>query len=201
MSDREPIKATIRSLNSQRLSDASDMPYEVPKGYFDELPTQIMQRIRQEDAKQELSGLSTLLHQLPRTNPYTTPIGYFNQPVESPNKKQNPVRAIFQESWIRYVAAAIVIGVFIWIGQADQPAAPATAQAVITEYQKDLQQLDTNRQTQLQEFMAAGLSGDETAQLDKSYLNDERLLAGVSEDELNEFMEQSAFITETKMND
>jgi len=56
-------------------------PYGVPAGYFDQLPEQLLQRIRSMEAdpvQEELSALSPLLATASRQLPLSTPEGYFN---------------------------------------------------------------------------------------------------------------------------
>ena len=45
------------------------MPYSVPLGYFEGLAEQVLTRIRQEEAKEELGTLSPLLQQLSKKQP------------------------------------------------------------------------------------------------------------------------------------
>ncbi|MEN9498177.1 MAG: hypothetical protein RL750_1076 [Bacteroidota bacterium] len=203
MPDRQTIQKELLEQNSCLAEQPSHMPYAVPEGYFECLAETILTRIRQAEVQEELGSLSPLLQQLSRTNPYNAPAGYFEQAASIPAKPATPVRSLFQKTWVRYAvaAAAVVTGIFIWLGQINQPTESITAQGVITKYKLEIQQLDTNKQIQLQEFIAAGLSGEETAQLEKSKLSGNGLLADVSEQELSEFVEQSEFITATEMND
>ena len=56
-------------------------PYGVPAGYFDQLPEQVLQRIRSMEAdpvQEELSELSPLLATASRQLPLSAPDGYFN---------------------------------------------------------------------------------------------------------------------------
>lgn len=56
-------------------------PYmgEVPAGYFEQLPAQIMQKIHAEEIQDELINTSPLLADVPKTVPFSTPAGYFEQ--------------------------------------------------------------------------------------------------------------------------
>lgn len=65
-----PVVAQVGLLN----------PYEVPQGYFENLASDILQRIKAgkaETAKEELEILSPLLSGLSKENPFSTPEGYF----------------------------------------------------------------------------------------------------------------------------
>lgn len=203
MPDRQTIQKELLEQNSCLAEQPSHMPYAVPEGYFECLAETILTRIRQAEVQEELGSLSSLLQQLSRTNPYNAPAGYFEQAASIPAKPATPVRSLFQKTWVRYAvaAAAVVTGIFIWLGQSKQSAELNSAQGVITKYKLEIQQLDTNKQIQLQEIIVAGLASEETAQLEKSSINEFGLLADVSELELTEFVEQSAFITYSELND
>jgi hypothetical protein len=52
---------------------------DVPAGYFEQLPAQIMQKIRTEEIRDELTNISPLLADVPKTFPFSAPDGYFEQ--------------------------------------------------------------------------------------------------------------------------
>ena len=67
------LGTTLGNLNPQNL-------YEVPTGYFEGFPTQIMNRIsalEAASAKEELEYLSQLLSKMSKEMPYAVPAGYF----------------------------------------------------------------------------------------------------------------------------
>lgn len=202
MPDRQAINSELKELNSNLSGQEPRMPYPVPQGYFEGLAEQVLTRIRQEEAKEELGTLSPLLQQLSKKQPYSTPVGYFDRPVNLPASEQAPVRSLFSQAWIRYAVAASVIaaGIFLWMGRSEQPT--GNAKNVIIEVKQDIQQLDEKEESLLQEFVSAGMTGQETAQIDiREGASDKTLLADVSEQELNEFLEQSEFITSTETNE
>lgn len=200
MSDRSTITTELKELSSHLPGQPPRMPYAVPTGYFEGLAEQVLTRIRREEARQELHELSPLLSGLSREVPYSTPYGYFDRSVALPANRQAPVLSLFQRTWVRYAVAAAVLaaGIFLWVGQPAQT--PVTAGKVILEVKEDIQQLSEKEQGLLQEFVAAGMNGQETAQVDNTPLSASALLAGVTEAEMNEFLEQSEFIT-TETND
>lgn len=51
----------------------------VPAGYFDQLPGQILQKVRAADVQEELELLSPLLAGVPKSLPLSVPPGYFGQ--------------------------------------------------------------------------------------------------------------------------
>jgi hypothetical protein len=52
---------------------------DVPAGYFEQLPAQIMQKIRAEEIQDELINISSLLADVPKAFPLSAPAGYFDQ--------------------------------------------------------------------------------------------------------------------------
>ena len=59
----------------------TNLPYQVPQGYFEGLAAAILQRIKTEslDAQQEVETLSPLLAGLSKKMPFSVPEGYFSE--------------------------------------------------------------------------------------------------------------------------
>jgi hypothetical protein len=173
----------------------------VPSGYFEELPAQLLDKIRREEVRTELESISPLLNSVSRQVPYSTPNGYFEAHTSTPVQKPGRIVSIASRRWLRYVAAAAVVGAFFWLKPGQVVQNPTTAaNNVIQEYQKDIQSLDEQQKSQLSEFMAAGMTGQETTQASNIPSLQPNLLADVSEQEINEFFEQSEYITASSVN-
>lgn len=90
------------------------IPYNVPAGYFKDLPGIILMRIKTmstETAEEEIRVLSPALGNLKRKTPYKVPNGYFENLVARP-VQQVPVRSIsFTRRTWQYAAAAVIAGV------------------------------------------------------------------------------------------
>jgi hypothetical protein len=85
LNELNEIGSTLGNINPQNL-------FAVPYGYFEGLPTQIMNRIKASeaaDAKEELEYLSPLLSNVSKTMPYSVPVGFFQDFVDSVMKKLN----------------------------------------------------------------------------------------------------------------
>src|SRR6476660_5837714 len=86
MNNRNTIQEELKSLNSSLAEGAALQPYQVPEGYFDQLPAAILNRISEsnlaEDPVSELSDLSPLLASIPKSNPFHVPEGYFGSNLE-----------------------------------------------------------------------------------------------------------------------
>ena len=97
--------------------------------------------------------------------------------------------------------AAVLLGVLVWLNQDSSSDSGSGATAVVTQYKADIQKLDEGQKALLQDFVEAGMTGEETAQLEKSPALQASLLADISEEELTDFLEQSEPITSsTEMN-
>ena len=73
MNELKDLESSLGSYSPQNL-------YTVPNGYFEGLPTQILNRIKAleaNDAKEELEYLSPLLSTVSKKTPYSVPAGFF----------------------------------------------------------------------------------------------------------------------------
>ena len=91
-------------------------PFTVPAGYFEEL-SELVPFFAEGETNTEPS--SALLSSLSKELPYTVPVNYFQElqsPVASAQTKNIPAKVVSMEahksskSWLRYAAAAVVIG-------------------------------------------------------------------------------------------
>lgn len=112
----------LESLSPLLSSISKKMPYSTPKGYFEELGKQLEQAPASDlqTVHQELEDLSPLLAGLKNKSTYTVPAGYFeNFPATISKKIGAPevkVISITSRKWLRYAAAALVIGFVATIG-------------------------------------------------------------------------------------
>src|SRR4030095_15623417 len=80
MTNRNTILNELRDLESSLGSYSPQNIYTVPNGYFEGLPTQILNRIKAleaTDANEELQYLSPLLSNVSKKTPYSVPAGFF----------------------------------------------------------------------------------------------------------------------------
>jgi hypothetical protein len=87
-------------------------PYLVPAGYFEELDPSFVWMDDELTARDEIGQLSPLLAGLQKKNPLSAPADYFNTLEQKEPVKETPVKSIslFRQSWFRYAAAAVIIG-------------------------------------------------------------------------------------------
>jgi len=80
MTNRNTILNELKDLESSLGSYSPQNLYTVPNGYFEGLPTRILNRIKAleaVDAKEELAYLSPLLSNVSKRMPYSVPAGFF----------------------------------------------------------------------------------------------------------------------------
>lgn len=85
MTTRTTILNELKDLGSTLGNYSPQNIYTVPNGYFEGLPTQILDRIKAleaSDAKEELKYLSPLLSKVSKEVPYSVPAGFFQHLYE-----------------------------------------------------------------------------------------------------------------------
>jgi predicted DNA-binding protein len=112
MSSIDNISEELTSLSQHVAQLPKNTPFSVPFGYFNHFHDRLMVAIQNEAPEQELLELSPLLNSLKNENPYSIPEGYFNKSnVEIP-RKQVPVVGMHKlGSWVKYAAAACLVGI------------------------------------------------------------------------------------------
>jgi hypothetical protein len=119
---------------------SKEMPYSVPAGFFQNLSDDILQKLSEhaghlqkesfgQTSEEEIVSLSPLLSSLKNKNPYSVPVGYFENLGTKVVRKDSfgeqektKVISITKRRWYRLAVAAIFIGVvaigsFLFIGQ------------------------------------------------------------------------------------
>jgi hypothetical protein len=100
MTNRNTILNELRDLDSTLENLSPQNLYSVPYGYFEGLPTQVMNRIKAleaKSAKDELEYLSPFLSNIPKENPYLVPVDYFQSLNESISYAINSVDETSEE--------------------------------------------------------------------------------------------------------
>lgn len=85
MTTRNTILNELKDLESSLANYSPQNIYTVPNGYFEGLPTQILNRIKAleaTDPKEELNYLSPLLSNISKEIPYAVPAGFFQHMSE-----------------------------------------------------------------------------------------------------------------------
>lgn len=106
------IQEELTSLSQHVAQLPKNTPYAVPRDYFESFETRLMNAIQNEAPEQESIELSPLLKSLKHENPYAIPEGYFNNlKVEMPGEQAPVVGMHRLGSWIKYAAAACLVGI------------------------------------------------------------------------------------------
>ena len=87
------ISNELIELQSSLAGSAGHHPYSIPEGYFEDLASNILKRVRALDAVnagEEIQSLSPLLAALPRELPYTVPARYFDSMPVNKGEQESP---------------------------------------------------------------------------------------------------------------
>lgn len=85
MNKQDNIQDELNELNSKLPSGQNETPYAIPDGYFDNLASSVLAKVKAEQvisASKEIAQLSPLLAGLSRKMPFTVPANYFQETVE-----------------------------------------------------------------------------------------------------------------------
>ncbi len=163
-------------------------PFTPPAGYFDDLSKTITEGVQAiEFVNEELENLSPLMNSLKEKNVYSVPQGYFdNFATETLSKIQHPPAKVisigFGRKILRYAAAAVVVGVMT-LG-AYKIINPTTEVPFAAVTDKDLESFLDNNTINLADTSAV------TAVADINDDDTKDLLADVSDEELQQYLEQ-----------
>lgn len=206
--EAENTEEELKLLSPMLASISKQMPYSVPSGYFDNLQEKMMQSVREgndylqkesfgQTAEEEINTLSPLLGGLNKQMPYSLPQNYFEtlsgDISNKLNNKNHPkVVSISSLRWLRYAAAAVVVGVialggFLYTNLNRDPARS------FARFEKKLnKEIKKTSDKELNEFIqSTGLNGDEAVQLNhKDEVKD--MLKDVPDTELKKFLEEIA---------
>ena len=92
-------------------------PYEVPTGYFEQLPEKVLSLVKiagEKEVHAELEGIAPLLNKISKQGPYEIPRGYFEQPIQK-NDATRPSRGhqAILKKLVRLAAAAAIAGIVL----------------------------------------------------------------------------------------
>jgi hypothetical protein len=178
---------------------SKQMPYVVPSNYFEGLATNVLTLVNNDEqsASEELRSISPLLGGLKKDLPYTVPQGYFEnltqKIVAKENKPVAKVVSLTNRKWFRYAAAAMVIGIVAITSFLIINARTDSPDKIFSRMEKDVKKMDETQKDNLVDFLDAGMTGEETAQVNNPAKTAEikSLLQGISEEELKDFQEQT----------
>ncbi len=181
-------------------------PFNVPAGYFDGFDEKIMEFIRRHPDYQtsngELASVSPLLSSISKRPVYSVPKGYFENFKPGVEEKETKVVSMTARKWLRYAAAATIVGVVLTVGFIAFNNNKSSASNPLAKLEKDVKKINDVKSTEnLIDFMDAGLNEKELASSQKSIKTDDvqQLLKDVPIDELKDFNEESKAIEDVMM--
>jgi hypothetical protein len=184
-----------------------EMLFTVPDRYFNELDEKIMEIIRRhpdyQSSREELESVSPLLSSISKRPVYSVPKGYFENFKPGVEKKETKVVSMTGRKWLRYAAAAIIVGVILMAGLiAFNNNNKDSGGKTLAKFEKEVKKINDVKSTDtLIDFMDAGLNERELASNQKSIKTDDvqQLLKDISIDELKDFNEESKDIEDVMM--
>ena len=206
----ESVLVRIRSeeeYNSEILNNLSrQMPFAVPAGYFDSLAERMLAIAKRDSqsVKEELENLSPLLSGLKKDMPFSVPQNYFND-LALPVRPKAKVVSLSGHKWFRYAAAAVVAGLIVTLGLVIGTNNNNPEKAIAKFEQKIEKEIEKAPDKELDEFLlqfsVAGMTGEEKAYTAPATGEVEAYLKDVSEDELKEFLDETAASESTLNNE
>ena len=212
----ETVMIRIKALEAENSSEelaylspllnriSKNMPYSIPVGYFEGLEEKLMQSVRQrsdyQTVNEELETLSPLLNGLNKQMPYSIPQDYFQNlntiSAITDSKPKTKIVSIGTRKWLRYAAAAVVMGIvllagFLLINNKGNDSTKSFAKFE-KKLDKEIKKTSDKELTEfVQQFTDAGLTGEEKVQTNpKEEAKD--LLKDVPDKELKNFLEETA---------
>ncbi len=184
--------------------------FEVPENYFEQLPATILQAVRHAEVSDELQEVAPFLHSVPKTNPYQTkaPVldlrAIMDEKVEGNSGKIITMPAAKKHLWMRYVAAAVMVGVLViaaFIYNSNQTVNPVDADNyarmdVSSEISKLSEDELTSYLSSAEKLMIATADRESLLIDELPDVNDH--LDYMSDDELNQYLEESTESTSTE---
>ena len=174
-------------------------PYQIPAGYFEDISASGNVDEENISPAQEIETLSPLLSGMSKEIPFQVPLGYFeNISLPVSREKAAPAKLVRLNgrSVFRYAAAAIVTGViaitgFLIVSKNGAPS--STTGEVLAKFTIDVKKMNATEQDDLLEFIDAGISGEDIAQVEQAPVTEEvqDLLRDVSDEELADFNQQT----------
>lgn len=100
----------LKTLGSRHSATIPETPYNIPSGYFENLPHQVLQRIHSEAVQNELKAISPMLAAADKTNVYRVPDHYFEQrhPFQVTKSTSSVLRFSSKRKTLQYAMAAAI---------------------------------------------------------------------------------------------
>lgn len=187
----ETFSATVLdAVRSEQLAASfpDEVPFDLPKNYFEQFPDKVQQRLLDVSADAEISELSPLLTGLKDKMPFETPVkNYFDKMPTPPRTIEMPT-AVHKVKWMRWAAAAAVLCIFSLGGSRflETPTPNAVTDASIRAALASIPDAD------IQQYLSMNVDAYDIYSLSDSRSNtvsEENLLNGISDKEIEKVLE------------
>jgi len=124
------------------------MPDKLPENYFEQFPERMFQRLKELD---DQADNQKLLNKIAKSEPYTIPQGYFDQP----RKFMPRQRRLIPWFTLSSVAAALLLLVTVFIDQ-EVPAADQNNDTVLLKIgwnKEEIKEFNQQTETELEAYM------------------------------------------------
>lgn len=171
-------------------------PYSVPINYFKNLASEILNTIKSENVsvEQELETVAPVLNTISRNNIYSVPTNYFKHYDISKITTVSTAKVVRFSSWIKYAAAAVVIGIisiiaFNFFSTSSQIITPNSTATINVE--KELQNFSDDEIIKFLDNHANGT--DALAQLNTTQedYNSDELLNNLTEEDIEKYLKET----------
>ena len=148
--------------------------FEVPKGYFNTLDSQITQKVQNHSSADEIKALSPLLSEVRNRPTFEVPVGYFNGLSDDILKKLQPQAKVVSmqrgSRFIKYAVAAMMTGV-IALGiykYFDQPGSTVSGDAAVATLDSSIEKGKNMNDQQFNDALANLTDADIAKYLEKN---------------------------------
>ena len=188
-------------ISAEEETDKFTLPdtYKVSTEYFDSFPSKMIDIVKageEVSVSEELATLSPLLSSIKRETPYTVYEDYFENLNSLPaNKQEAKVVSFYKpKSWLRYAAAALVIGIIglsgIWFYNQNSIIDPVDdPYAWVKEKTKSISNDDLESFIELANIETSAINININNPVKTAEMNE--LMKDVPEAEINEFLNQT----------
>ena len=134
--------------------------------------------------------------------PYTVPTGYFEN-ITIPVREEKPAARVVsfkRKTWLQYAAAAVLTGLIVLLVGYTFGGHKDKGMRVMAKITRDVKKMNEVQKDNLLDFIDAGMSGNETAQVATDTKNKiKNMIQDVPDEELKDFQAQTEDLQDVLM--
>ena len=187
-------------------------PFSVPQGYFEELSDNVLESAKAIDFVNDgLENLSPLMRDLKNKNTYTTPLGYFENfsdsvlsKIKNEPKKAKVISITNRKTWLKFAAAAIVVGMistigFYFLNKSSQPVNTDPIAALSKVSDDEMNNYLQNQYSPVYDSVITNTNSP-LAIVDLSNDDTDDLLSTIPDDELKQYINEDVTLKDEQVN-